>query len=423
MRAFRSGAIFLLGIAPALLAAQPEAAASTLYAALGTDVIRYDLDARAATLARRDAVTLPANVQEAWLPVTPPLAGKVLYVAWSNGGASYGSSPVPPKGDRHGVTAFRIDPRTGALRAIGEPAALPSRPIFVTADPAGAFLLTAHNNPSALTVHRILADGAPGPEVAQPGNLDFGVYGHQVRVDPAGQTVILVTRGNGPTASQPEDPGALKLFSLRDGVLSNRLSIAPAGGFGYQVRHVDFHPSGNWAFVTLERQNQIHVYRRMPDGTLGTAPLFVRSTLMAGTRAGPSQTAASIHFHPNGRFVYVANRATDTVDFNGGKVFSGGENTIAVFAVNQTTGEPTLIQTVDTRGFTPRTFALDPSGTLLVVANQAPLAIRDGEAVKNVPASLALFRIGADGKLTFARKYDAETNPDRNLFWVGMVGR
>jgi 6-phosphogluconolactonase len=240
-------------------------------------------------------------------------------------------------------------------------------------------------------------------------------------VDPSGRTVILVTRGNGPTAIKPEDPGALKIFSLKEGVLTNRLSIAPAGGFGYQVRHLDFHPSGKWAVVTLERQNQIHVYKRMSDGTLSPSPLFVRSTLMPGTKPLPTQTAASIHFHPSGRFVYVANRAADTVDFQGKRVFAGGENSIAVFSIDQETGEPTLIQSIDTHGFTPRTFALDSTGSILAVANQSPLAIRDGAAAKTVPAGISLFRVGTDGKLEFARKYDVETSPDRKLFWAGIV--
>ncbi len=38
-----------------------------------------------------------------------------------------------------------------------------------------------------------------------------------------------------------------------------------------------------------------------------------------------------------------------------------------------------------------------------------------------IPASLALFRIGEDGKLEFARKYDVATSNDRQLFWTGFV--
>lgn len=392
------------------------AANEVLYAAVGDEIVLYALDPNHATLSRRGQAALPANVQEAWFSPSH----QYLYVAWSNGGASYASSPAP-KNDHHGITAFRIDPRSGALLPHGPSASLPSRPIFTTTSVDGAYIVTAHNDPSSLTVHRILPDGTLGGRIPQPPGLDFGIYGHQVRADPSGQTIILVTRGNGPTAARPEDPGALRIFGFRNGTLTPRQTVAPGGGFGYQVRHLDFHPSGKWVFVTLERQNQLHVYGRSADGALTARPLFVRSTLMPSTKPGPGQTAASIHVHPNGRFVYVANRSADTVDFDGTPVFAGGENSIAVFSIDPRTGEPALIQSIGTQGFTPRTFALDPSGSLLAVANQSPLAVRGASGVRSVPASLALFRIRADGRLEFARKYDIETTPDRNLFWTGIA--
>ena len=340
-----------------------------------------------------------------------------------NSASGAGNSPSGggrPKAGLNGVSAFRIDSTSGALVLNGKPAPLAWRPIFISTDMDGTHLIEAYNNPSGLTVHGILPDGSIGAAIPQ-GPLDFGIYGHQVRVDPSNRTVILVTRGNGPTPTKPEDPGAIKIFNYKDGVLTNRLSIAPNGGFGYQVRHLDFHPSGKWVFVTLERQNQIHVYARMGDGTLGTSPLFVKDTIMEPAKGPGRQAVASIHVHPNGRFLYVANRATGTVEFEGKPVFGGGENTIAVFSINQETGEPTLIQSVDTRGFVPRTFTLDSSGRFLVVANQSPQAVRAKAGITVVPASLTLFRVGGDGKLEFASKYDVEANASRSLFWTRFI--
>jgi hypothetical protein len=134
----------------------------------------------------------------------------------------------------------------------------------------------------------------------------------------------------------------------------------------------------------------------------------------------PGQALGTIHMHPSGRFVYLANRASGTVDFQGKPVFVGGENSIAVFAINQETGEPTRIQNMDTHGIHVRTFALDPSGRILIAGNMMELAVREKDGVKTVPASLALFRVHADGKLEFVRKYDLNVG-SRNLFWMGMV--
>ena len=91
-----------------------------------------------------------------------------------------------------------------------------------------------------------------------------------------------------------------------------------------------------------------------------------------------------------------------------------------MFAINQETGEPTLIQNADTRGIHTRTFALDPSGKILVAANMMQLVVRGSGGVSTVPASLAVFRVQSDGKLDFARKYDLNVGA-QNMFWMGIV--
>ena len=407
-----------LALLVALAGGAPKPERAVLYASVGAELTEYDVNVESATLTKRSSVTLPANVQYAW----PHPSRRYLYVAWSNGGPSYGAPPGAPgsAGSQHGLSAFRIDAASGELLAHGQPASLPSRPIHASVDIPGTHVLVAYNDPSGVTVHRIAADGTIGAQVKQSAPLDVGIYGHQVRVDPSNKMVILVTRGNGPIRDKPEDPGALKVFRYDDGLLTNRASIAPGGGFNFQPRHLDFHPSKPWIFVSLERQSKLQVYEKRNDQTLGPQPLFVKDSL-ANPAHSTGQAAGTIHVHPNGTFVYQANRAGGTTDFRGKPVFAGGENTIAVYSVNPETGEPTLLQNADTRGSQPRTFALDPSGRILVAANQSPMAVRDGANVRTVPAGLAVFRIGDDGKLDFVRKYDVETGGGKTLFWMGIV--
>jgi 6-phosphogluconolactonase len=390
----------------------------TVYASVGAELVQYEADVPTATLIKRGSVTLPGYVQEAWRHPSKP----VLYVGWSNGGPLYAnpSGAQAHAATRSGITAFAIDPTTGALRPHGEPASLRSRPIYITCDIPCTHLLAAYNEPSAISVHEIQSDGTIGSEVAQSNRLDVGTYAHQVRVSPSNTSVILVTRGNEPAAEKPEDPGALKVFRYKDGVLTNLASIAPAGGFGFRSRHLDFHPTRPWVFLTLEAQNKLEVYRRLDDDGLAMLPLFIEDTLAEPARTGSSQAAASVHVHPNGEFVYVTNRAARTVEVGGRAVFAGGENSIAVFAINKETGEPRPIQSIDTRGIQPRTFAIDPSGQMLVVGNQTSLLVQEGAAVKRLPANLAVFRIGSDGRLAFVRTYDVEAG-DTPLLWVGIV--
>ena len=143
---------------------------------------------------------------------------------------------------------------------------------------------------------------------------------------------------------------------------------------------------------------------------LEPTPAFSASTLSDGGGVRPGQTASTVHVHPSGQFVYVGNRGAP----------AGGRNEIAVFRINETTGEPSLIQNVDTRGFTPRTFALDPSGRLLVVGNQNSVSVTEGGSTKLVPANLAVFRVGSNGTLTFVQRYDVAV-ARKPLWWMGIV--
>jgi 6-phosphogluconolactonase len=409
--------VISIDVAPlAQTTAKPDPPSTVVLAAVGPDLTQYDLDISRATLEKRGTVTLPANVQEAaWHP-----SRRRLYVAWSNRGASVGAGSAAASEGRHGVTMFQVT-ATGMLTASSS-IPLRSRPIHVTTDAKGAHLLVAYNDPSGVTVHRIHGTGTIGSEVKPQSPLDTGIYAHHVRVLPSDNAVVVVTRGNAPTVSTPEDPGALKVFAFDNGRLKNSGSIAPGRGYGFQARHIDFHPSRPWAYLTLERQNRIDAFRIEHD-SLSSAPLFSKTTLAEPNNVRAGQTTSSIHMHPSGRFVYVGNRASATTDVQGTPVSIGGENTIAVFSINQETGEPTLIQTADTRGFHPRTFAIDSSGRVLVAGNLTPLAVRDEHGVHTVPAGLSVFTIGSDGTLSFARKYDVEANPaaGRSLFWMGMA--
>ncbi len=390
--------------------AQPPANAPTraaLYAGVGEELIAFGMDVERATLTRQTSVMLPGFVQEAWASSRTPF----LYVAWSNGGASYNGSGVEPRGDRHGITAFRVD-TNGVLHQQGAPAALGSRPIHITGDGAERHLLVAYNDPSGVSVHSINADGSVGGEVPQRASIDPGVYAHQVRVLPSNRAVVVVTRGNEPTVSSREDPGALKVFRYDAGALSNEISIAPHNGVGYRARHLDFHPTRPWVFLSLESQNQLQVYRRSDEG-LEATPLFSVSTLADGGKNTQGQTTSTVHVHPSGRYVYVGNRGTPT---------AGRRNEIAVFRINEATGEPTLVQNADTHGFTPRTFSLDPSGRLLVVGNQSSVSLRDDNSTTEVPANLAVFRIGSDGTLTFVQRHDVAVGR-KPLWWMGIVAR
>jgi 6-phosphogluconolactonase (cycloisomerase 2 family) len=382
-----------------------------LYANLGPRLTHYDVDVDAATLTRRDSVTLPANVQYAW----PHANRGYLYVATSDGASGVGGVV----GTNHHVSALRIDPGSGALSLHGAPVAVPSRPIHMATDVPSEHVLVAFNHPGAARVYRINADFTAGPEVPPAEPVDAGIFPHQILATPDNQLVLVPARGHDRTPRSPEEPGCLKVYRFADGQLSACDSPAPGGGYGFGPRHLDFHPTRPWIYVSLERQNAVDLFVRDGD-RIEAMPRFRENTLAHPERPDRRQAVGTVHVHPNGRTVYVANRASDSVTVDTRRVFAGGENSIAVFAIDQDSGRPRLIQHADTRGIHPRTFHIDPSGRLMVVAHIMGMDVLRGDAVVRVPIRLSVFRIQDDGRLDFARAYDIESGRETQ-WWMGMV--
>lgn len=354
---------------------------------------------------------LPAQIQEAWQHPSD----RWFYVASSDQRTS------TARVRHHYLNAFHVD-SSGALQPFGGAIELAWRPIFITVDQRGEYLIAAYSAPSGISVHRLGADGAPGGAIAQAADLDTGYYAHAVHVMPSNRAVLLVTRGNEPVpAIRTEDPGALFVYGFDGGQLTARQRVAPGGGLAYRPRHADFHPSGRWAYVDLESRNLLHTYAVRADDTLSEAPLFVSSTLASPETPRGGQTTSAVRMHPaHGRTLYVANRGRGTEVFRGERVANGAENTIAVFAVDPQTGEPRRVQTIDTRSIAVRTLALPPDGNTLIAASTKPGYVRARGRLETVPAALTLYDIEADGRLTFRSALPVDT-PGETMFWCGVV--
>src|SRR5712671_3457476 len=292
-----------------------------LYAAVGPELTHYAVDVEGAALERRGTVTAPANIHYAW----PHASRRYLYIASSDSASGVGGFT----GTRHHVTAWHIDRETGALSPHGEGVALPTRPIHMTLDIPSEHILVAFSNPSGLQVYRINPDMTPGMQVTQPEPIDPGIYGHQVRVSLDDKKVILVTRGHDAAGGKPEEPGALKVFDYEGGRLTSETSVAPNGGYGFGPRHLDFHPTKPWVYVSLERQNRLDMFTFENGGALSREARYQKGTLGEPGNIRGRQVAGTVKLHPSGHFAYVANRASSAAQAG---VFVGGENTLAVFA-------------------------------------------------------------------------------------------
>lgn len=126
------------------------------------------------------------------------------------------------------------------------------------------------------------------------------------------------------------------------------VSLVPGSG----PRHFTVHPNGRHAYLINELDSSMAVFSIDPNGGSLRAVQTV-STLPTSWKG--RNTCADVHLHPNGNFLYGSNR---------------GHDSIAVFAVDRTTGRLEPAGHVPTGGKNPRNFAVDPTGRYLLAANQ-----------------------------------------------------
>src|SRR5262249_7633122 len=160
------------------------------------------------TLTKLSSVTLPEQIHETWAHPS----GKYLYAGWSDG--------LTAVGKHHGLSALKIDQSSGALQVLNE-IPLPGRMTFVTTDVPGMHVLVASpDEPARAVVYRIEPDGKVGSEVQESATGDGGFCAHQVRVDPSNKMVLIAMNGTH-FADRPAQPGSLKVYGYKDGVLTN----------------------------------------------------------------------------------------------------------------------------------------------------------------------------------------------------------
>jgi 6-phosphogluconolactonase len=165
-----------------------------------------------------------------------------------------------------------------------------------------------------------------------------GPHAHAAVFNPENNRVFVADLGTDELISYGFAGGKLELATT--------LKLAPGSG----PRHLIFHLNKQHAFVLNELDSTLTVLR-YADGIL--TPLQTLSALAEGYSG--EKWAAAIHISPDGKTVYTSNR---------------GHDSIAVFAFDETAERLEVVQYIASGGQTPRDFALDPSGKILVVANQ-----------------------------------------------------
>jgi 6-phosphogluconolactonase len=241
---------------------------------------------------------------------------------------------------RGAVSAFKGDPKTGALTLLNQQTSGGSGPCHVSVDASGKTLLVANYGSGSIASLPILIGGKLGEAattIQHSGSSvnpkrQAGPHAHFIIPSPDNRFALTCDLGLDKVLVNPLDATAAKLATNN----SSFAVVSPGAG----PRHLVFSTDGNFVYVINEMK---------------LTEIQTLSTLPADRIATEKDSCAEIAVHPNGKFVYGSNR---------------GHDSIAVFAVDAKTGKLTLVQNESTQGKTPRHFAIDPSGRWLLAENQ-----------------------------------------------------
>jgi 6-phosphogluconolactonase len=300
----------------------------------------YQLDRVKAKMNLIQTIQTPAS--PTFLAIHP--SGKFLYSV--NRGAI---EEMPNSGS---VSSFSIDSKTGKLTLLNQRPSYGMDPAHISIDKTGKWAFISNYTEGTFVVLSVFDDGLLGSSVDSRKHLGKSVhperqqkaYVHSAVVAPDNRFVVV------------SDLGADKIFSYRLDAAKGRIedanppyvSVKPGCG----PRHFDFHPTGNFGYSVEELTSTVGVFSyNKSTGSLTTLADSIPSLPQDFTG---KNTAADIHVHPNGNYLYTSNR---------------GHNSIAIFSIDKA-GMIKLTGQQDTKGKIPRNFMIDLKGDYLFVANQ-----------------------------------------------------
>jgi 6-phosphogluconolactonase len=255
---------------------------------------------------------------------------------------------IETSGDKAAVCSFSIG-QDGKLTKINQQPSKGDAPCHVSVDATGKTLMIANYHGSNCAAFPISADGQIGlgnyykhtgssvterQKKPRPHSVNVDIENKRAFVSDLGIDKIVI----------------YNLDAERSKLMKHAAISLPAGG---GPRHLSFHPSGKFAYGNLEMTRQIVAMSYDSDkGILKQKQVL--STLPKGAKAEGSTAECLVH--PSGKWVYVSNR---------------GHDSVAAFAIDQSTGLLTKIEVELTQGKTPRGFGIDPSGKFLIAGHHS----------------------------------------------------
>jgi 6-phosphogluconolactonase len=280
---------------------------------------------------------------------TPRLAGKSThptYLALHGTGRHLLAANEQYEQNNGFVSAFRVDPATGALTPINQVHSMGGGPCYVSTDKTGKWVLVANYGGGTAAVIPVGPDGTLRDAVAVIDHRTGGrkAHAHCILTSPDNRFALVADLGINQVRIYP--------FDANSGKVDEAGAFAIDFPAGAGPRHVRFHPNGRLLYVVNELNSTVAVFNY--DATNGRANEVQTVPMLPADYTG-KRWAAELVIHPNGKWLYASNRAHET---------------IASYALDEPSGQLTQTGHVPVQGKTPRNFGIDPTGQFLVVVNQ-----------------------------------------------------
>ena len=249
------------------------------------------------------------------------------------------------------VEAFAVQP-DGALRPLDKELSGGAGACHVSVDETGRHVFVANYDGGCIACFGTNPDGSLGERTALMPFTGSGPdpkrqtkpYAHSVYPDPANKFVYACDLGT-------DHVWIFKFDAARGTLVPNdppSAKVPPGSG----PRHLAFHPNGKFVYVANEMGHSVTVFSR----DAGSGALTALQTVSTLSLETPIQgvTTAEIACPAPGKWLYVSNRGCDT---------------ISVFSIAPD-GKLTLVQSASSVAQMPRRFAIDPTGRWLIAAGQ-----------------------------------------------------
>jgi 6-phosphogluconolactonase len=328
--------IFALATAALLLPAPAFAAKYFMYvgsytAGTSKGIYAWTFDSKTGALAPLGLMAETPQPAHVWIAPN----GKTLYaVNWETQG---------------GVSAFRIDPHSGALTFLNKTSSHGAQPNQVVVDPGGKVAVTVSYTNGSLAAYGLEPDGKLGEafyvdqHTGKPlSSKQPGPKQHGIQFSKDNKFMYIADLGLDRVYSYKFSAAAPSIAPCETPYVETHAGAGP--------RRIQMSPDGKFLYVDHETDLEVSVFTI--DGC-SLKQVQVISTVPDGAKAGNS--TAELVISPDGKFLYVGNR---------------GHDTVSVFAVDRKTGMLALKENVPSGGRTPRNVRIDPTGNWFFVANE-----------------------------------------------------